>query len=85
MHQVFLAKRFGLVQKAGKLRVIDDCSIGGVNGLQFGIQWRNRSLSLASQPPLRGHRFGGRIPLNQPCGVAFGSASLQITLDCLFR
>ena len=32
LDQVFLAKRFGLVQKAGKLRVIDDCSIGGVNG-----------------------------------------------------
>ena len=30
--QVFLAKRFGLLQRAGKLRVIDDCSIGGVNG-----------------------------------------------------
>ena len=29
---VFLAKRFGLLQRAGKLRVIDDCSIGGVNG-----------------------------------------------------
>ena len=27
----FLAKRFGLVQKAGKLRIIDDCSIGGIN------------------------------------------------------
>ena len=30
--QVFLAKRFGLLQRGGKLRVIDDCSIGGVNG-----------------------------------------------------
>eukprot|EP00435_Cladocopium_sp_Y103_P002681 s223_g1.t1 len=30
--EVLLAKRFGLMQKAGKLRVIDDCSIGGVNG-----------------------------------------------------
>ena len=29
--RVLLAKRFGLVQKAGKLRVIDDCSIGGIN------------------------------------------------------
>lgn len=28
----FLAKRFGLLQKAGKLRVIDDCIIGGING-----------------------------------------------------
>ena len=27
-----LAKRFGLLQRAGKLRVIDDCSIGGING-----------------------------------------------------
>ena len=26
-----LAKRFGLVQRAGKLRVIDDCSVGGIN------------------------------------------------------
>ena len=25
----FLAKRFGLVQRAGKLRVIDDCSHRG--------------------------------------------------------
>ena len=30
--QVFWAKGFGLLQRAGKLRVIDDCSIGGVNG-----------------------------------------------------
>ena len=30
--EVLLAKRFGLQQKAGKLRVIDDCSIGGING-----------------------------------------------------
>ena len=29
---VLLSKRFGLQQKAGKLRVIDDCSIGGING-----------------------------------------------------
>ena len=30
--EVLLAKRFGLQQKASKLRVIDDCSIGGTNG-----------------------------------------------------
>ena len=28
----FLAKRFGLLQRGGKLRVIDDCTIGGING-----------------------------------------------------
>ena len=27
-----LAKRFGLTQRGGKLRVIDECSIGGLNG-----------------------------------------------------
>ena len=32
LDHVFLAKRFGLQQKAGKLRVIDDCSVGGING-----------------------------------------------------
>ena len=32
LDRVFLAKRFGSQQKAGKLRVIDDCSIGGING-----------------------------------------------------
>ena len=32
LDKVFLAKRFGLLQRGGKLRVIDDCSIGGVNG-----------------------------------------------------
>jgi len=30
--QVLLAKRFGLLQRGGKLRVIDDCTIGGING-----------------------------------------------------
>ena len=30
--EVLLAKRFGLLQRGGKLRVIDDCSVGGING-----------------------------------------------------
>ncbi len=30
--EVLLAKRFGLLQRAGKLRISDDCSIGGING-----------------------------------------------------
>jgi hypothetical protein len=32
VNDVLLAKRFGLMQRGGKLRVIDDCSIGGING-----------------------------------------------------
>ena len=32
VEDVLIAKRFGLLQRAGKLRVIDDCSIGGLNG-----------------------------------------------------
>ncbi len=32
VENVLLAKRFGLLQRAGKLRVIDDCSVGGLNG-----------------------------------------------------
>ena len=34
----FLAKRFGLVQRAGKLRVIDDCSIGGINSTVGAVE-----------------------------------------------
>ena len=34
----FLAKRFGLVQRAGKLRVIDDCSIGGINATVGSVE-----------------------------------------------
>ena len=34
----FLAKRFGLVQRAGKLRVIDDCSIGGINSTMGAVE-----------------------------------------------
>lgn len=30
--QVLLAKRFGLLQRGGKLRGIDACTIGGING-----------------------------------------------------
>ena len=36
--QFFLAKRFGLVQRAGKLRVIDDCSIGGINSTMGAVE-----------------------------------------------
>lgn len=36
--QHFLAKRFGLVQRAGKLRVIDDCSIGGINSTISAVE-----------------------------------------------
>eukprot|EP00435_Cladocopium_sp_Y103_P036933 s3503_g9.t1 len=34
----FLAKRFGLVQRAGKLRVIDDCSIWGINSTVGAVE-----------------------------------------------
>ena len=46
--QVFLAKRFGLLQRAGKLRVIDDCSIGGVNGA-LGVVEKYRCMQLTKQ------------------------------------
>eukprot|EP00435_Cladocopium_sp_Y103_P000779 s5414_g1.t1 len=36
--EFFLAKRFGLVQRAGKLRVIDDCSIGGINSTLGSVE-----------------------------------------------
>ena len=36
--EFFLAKRFGLVQRAGKLRVIDDCSIGGINSTMGAVE-----------------------------------------------
>ena len=36
--RLFLAKRFGLVQRAGKLRVIDDCSIGGFNSTVGAVE-----------------------------------------------
>eukprot|EP00435_Cladocopium_sp_Y103_P000018 s3918_g1.t1 len=36
--EFFLAKRFGLVQRAGKLRVIDDCSIGGINSTLGAVE-----------------------------------------------